>query len=217
MGTRLDPHRLRVYVVTSATLVPGLGHREIAAAAIEGGATAIQLRAPELDDDALLPLAREIAAACRDRGILCIVNDRVEVAVSAGADGAHVGQGDAPEAARASLGPDRVLGISVRDADQARAAAATGADYVGVTVWSTATKPDAEAKGLDGISAVAGATPLPVVGIGGIDPTNAPAVIQAGATGVAVISAVVAASEPVAATRALRDAVDRALGLAGTG
>jgi thiamine-phosphate pyrophosphorylase len=217
MGTRLDPHTLRVYVVTSGTLVPGLGHREIAAAAIEGGATAIQLRAPELDDVALLPLAREIAGACRDAGILCIVNDRVDVAVAAGADGAHVGQGDAPEAARASLGRDRVLGISVRDADQARAAAAAGADYVGVTVWSTATKPEAEAEGLDGLSAVAGASPLPVVGIGGIDPTNAPAVIRAGAAGVAVISAVVAAAEPVTATRALRDAVDRALGPGGTG
>ncbi|MGZ8662462.1 MAG: thiamine phosphate synthase [Actinomycetota bacterium] len=217
MGTRLDPHTLRVYVVTSGTLVPGRGHREIAAAAIEGGATAIQLRAPELDDVALLPIAREIVDACRDAGVLCIVNDRVGVAMLAGADGVHVGQGDAPEAARASLGPDRVLGISVRDADQARAAAAAGADYLGVTVWSTATKPEAVARGLDGLSTVAGVSPLPVVGIGGIDATNAAEVIHAGAAGVAVISAVVAATEPVTATRALRDAVDRTLGLEGTG
>jgi thiamine-phosphate pyrophosphorylase len=215
MGTRLDPHALRVYVVTSGTLVPGRAHREIAAAAIAGGATAIQLRAPELDDVELLPIAREIVDVCRDAGVLCIVNDRVDVAVAAGADGVHVGQDDEPEAARAMLGPDRVLGISVRDADQARAAAAAGADYLGVTVWSTATKPEAVAGGLDGLSAVAGASPLPVVGIGGIDATNAAEVIHAGAAGVAVISAVVAATEPVMATRALRDAVDRTLGLEG--
>ena len=216
MGTRLDPHALRVYVVTSGTLVPGRGHREIAAAAIEGGATAIQLRAPELDDVALLPLAREIADVCRDAGVLFIVNDRVDVAVAAGADGVHVGQDDEPEAARATLGPERVLGISVRDADQARAAAAAGADYLGVTVWSTATKPEAVAGGLDGLSAVADASRAARRGDrrhrrderrGGDRTPVRPAS--------AVISAVVAAPEPVTATRALRDAVDRALGLEG--
>ncbi len=212
MGTRLDPHALRLYVVTSATLVPNRGHREIATAAVGAGATAIQLRAPELDDHALLPLAREIARACRDAGVLCILNDRVEVAVAADADGAHVGQDDAPGAARARLGPERVLGISVRGADQARAATRAGADYLGVTVWSTATKPEAEAVGLDGLSAVAAATALPVVGIGGIDATNAAEVIAAGAAGVAVISAVAAALDPATATRELRDVVDRTLG-----
>ena len=144
--------------------------------------------------------------------MLCILNDRVEVAVAADADGAHVGQDDALGAARAGLGPERVLGISVRDADQARAATLAGADYLGVTVWSTATKPEAEAVGIDGLSAVAAATALPVVGIGGIDATNAAEVIAAGAAGVAVISAVAAALDPATATRELRDVVDRALG-----
>jgi thiamine-phosphate pyrophosphorylase len=211
MGTRLDPRALRVYVVTSGTLVPELGHRGIVDAAIEGGATAIQLRAPELDDDALLPLAREVAATCRDAGVLCIVNDRIDVAVAASAHGVHVGQDDEPEAARTALGPDRVLGISVRDPGQARAAVAAGADYLGVTVWSTATKPEADAGGTDGLSAVAAASPLPVVGIGGIDATNAAEVIRAGAAGVAVISAVAAAPDPARATGELRSAVDRAL------
>jgi len=211
MATRLDPKALRVYVVTSGTLVPGRGHREITAAAIEGGATAIQLRAPELDDAELLPLARDLATACRAAGVLFIVNDRVDVAVAAGADGAHVGQGDAPDEARAALGPGRVLGISVRDAAQARAAEAAGADYLGVTVWSTATKPEAVAEGLDGVAAVAVATSLPVVGIGGIDASNAGRVLGAGAAGVAVISAVAVAADPVAATRELRDVVDGAI------
>jgi len=211
MATRLDPKALRVYVVTSGTLAPGRGHREITAAAIEGGATAIQLRAPELDDAELLPLARDLATACRAAGVLFIVNDRVDVAVAAGADGAHVGQGDGPDEARAALGPGRVLGISVRDAAQARAAEAAGADYLGITVWSTTTKPEAVAEGLDGVAAVAAATSLPVVGIGGIDAANAGRVLGAGAAGVAVISAVAVATDPVAATRELRDVVDGAI------
>jgi len=207
-----DPRALRVYVVTSGTLVSGRGHREIAAAAIEGGATAIQLRAPELDDPALLPLARELASRCRESGVLFIVNDRVDVAMAAGADGAHVGQDDEPEAARATLGRGRVLGISVRDAEQARAAAAAGADYLGVTVWPTATKPEAVGEGLEGVAAVAASTPLPVVGIGGIDLSNAGLVVRAGAAGVAVISAVAAAEDPDAAVRELRAVVDRSMG-----
>jgi thiamine-phosphate diphosphorylase len=208
---RLDPNALRVCVVTSGTLVPGCGHREITTAAIEGGATAIQLRAPELDDAELLPLARDLAVACRAAGVLFIVNDRVDIAVAAGADGAHVGQRDAPAAARTALGPERVLGISVRDVGQARAAEAAGADYLGITVWSTATKPEAVAEGLDGVGAVAAATSLPVVGIGGIDASNAGRVLGAGAAGVAVISAVAVAADPVAATRELRDVVDGAI------
>jgi thiamine-phosphate pyrophosphorylase len=97
--------------------------------------------------------------------------------------------------------------VSVDDADEARIAEAAGADYVAVTVWSTATKPEAEPRGLTGVASVAAATSLPVVGIGGITPDNAPEVLAAGASGVAVISAVGAAEDPVAATRRLVAAV----------
>ncbi|MEO8476827.1 MAG: thiamine phosphate synthase [Actinomycetota bacterium] len=208
MATRLDPKALRVYVVTTGTLVRGRSHRAIAAAAIEGGATAIQLRAPELDDAELLALATDLASTCLGAGVLFVVNDRIDVAVAARAAGAHLGQGDAPADARAALGPGRVLGISVADPDQARVAEAGGADYLGVTVWSTATKPEAVGEGLAGVTAIAGATRLPVVGIGGIDARNAGRVIGAGAAGVAVISAVAASPDPVAATRQLRELVD---------
>jgi thiamine-phosphate diphosphorylase len=211
MATRLDPRALRVCVVTSATIVPGRGHVAIARAAIGGGATAIQLRAPELSDEDLLPIAREVASTCRDAGVLFVVNDRAEVALAAGADGAHVGQHDAPEAARAVLGSAGILGISVSGVAQARAAREAGADYLGVTVWSTPTKPEAIADGVEGLTDVVAATSLPVVGIGGIDAGNAARVVRAGAAGVAVISAVVATPDPAAATRELRDVVDRAL------
>jgi thiamine-phosphate pyrophosphorylase len=205
--TSAAPQPLRVYVVTSSGRVAGRDHRSVAMAAIEGGADAVQLRAKELLDDELRPLARELTDVCRDAGVLLIVNDRVAVAVESGADGVHLGQSDDPATARARLGDGRILGVSVGDADQARAAEAAGADYVAVTVWSTSTKPDAEPRGLDGVAAVARATTLPVVGIGGITPENAREVISAGASGVAVISAVGDADDPVVATRRLVAAV----------
>ena len=198
---------LTVYVVTSAGNPPGRGHAEVAAAAVAGGANVVQLRAPEYDDDQLLPLATELAAACGGKGVLFLVNDRLELAKAAGAAGVHLGQGDDWRTARERLGPDLVLGISVDTAEQAKEAAEAGADYLGVTVWPTATKPEAAAQGLDRIGEVAQASGLPVVGIGGIDAGNAKQVLDAGAAGVAVISAVGAAPDPAAATRELVRAV----------
>jgi thiamine-phosphate pyrophosphorylase len=204
---RVEPHPLGVVVITSSGLVDGRGHRDVALAAIEGGADCVQLRAKELRDDELRPLARELAGACRDAGVLFVVNDRVAVALESGADGAHVGQDDDPVTARSRLGTGPVLGVSVGDADAARAAEAAGADYLGVTVWATATKPEATPGGLEAVRAIAASTSLPVVGIGGIDPSNATDVLHAGASGVAVISAVGAADDPVEATRSLVRAV----------
>ena len=207
--TRLDPRSLGVYVVTSDGLAPDRGHREVAVAAIAGGATAVQLRAKEVGDGDLTPLAEELAARCRVAGVLFVVNDRVEVALASGAAGVHVGQSDELADVRERVGPDVVLGVSVEDAEQAVAAEEAGADYLGVTVWSTPTKPDARPRGLEGIREVIGATSLPVVGIGGIGASNAAEVLAAGAVGVAVVSAVGAAEEPVAATRVLAEVVDR--------
>jgi len=198
---------LGVYVVTAAGMVPGRGHAEVVIAAIEGGANAVQLRAPEHRDEELLPLAQELADRSRERGVLFIVDDRIELALACGAAGVHLGQGDPWQEARARLGPDLVLGVSVEDAAQASAAEAAGADYLGVTVFATRTKPDAVPGGLERVRDISAATPLPVVGIGGIDASNARQVLDAGAAGVAVISAVAAAPDPAAATRALVAAV----------
>jgi thiamine-phosphate pyrophosphorylase len=205
---KLDPRALDVYVVTTGTLVSGRAHGEIATAAIEGGATAVQLRAPELDDQRLLQLASAIGRMCGDAGVLFLVDDRIDVAVACEAAGAHVGQGDDPEGARARLGPERILGVSVGSVEEAERASDLGADYLGATVWSTSTKPEADPIGLEGVRRIVDATPLPVVGIGGIDQTNARAVLEAGAAGVAVISAVAAADDPVEAVRELRLAVE---------
>jgi thiamine-phosphate pyrophosphorylase len=205
---KLQPRALDVYVVTTGTLVSGRGHGEIAAAAIEGGATAVQLRAPELDDERLLPLAEALARMCGDAGVLFLVNDRVQVAIRCGAAGAHVGRDDDAAIVREQLGPERILGVSVGNVREANAAESAGADYLGVTVWATETKPDAIPVGLDGLRAVARATALPVVGIGGVDARNAREVLTAGAAGVAAISAVARAVDPVLAVRELREVVD---------
>ena len=204
---RIDPERLRVHVISSSGLVPGRGHIEVADAAIEGGADVVQLRAPELSDQELLSVATEIERRCRRGHVLFVVNDRIDIAVAVEAGGAHVGQGDHPESARERLGPRGVLGISVATPEQAEAAERAGADYVGVTVFATPTKAEAVPIGLDGLRSIVESTSLRVVGVGGIDPSNARKVLATGAVGVAVVSAVGMASDPVAATRRLIEAV----------
>jgi thiamine-phosphate pyrophosphorylase len=180
----------------------------VAEAALAGGATAVQLRAPELTDARLEALAGELAERCRAAGALFVVNDSVAVAASVGA-GAHVGQGDDPGSARQVLDPTAVLGVSVSTTDEARAAEVAGADYLGVTVWATPTKPEAEPRGLDGLRAIAREISLPVVGVGGIHAGNAADVLEAGAAGIGVVSAVGAAPDAVRATETLVDAVHR--------
>jgi thiamine-phosphate pyrophosphorylase len=206
-----DPGMFRVYVVTSGTVDPRRTHLAIGEAAASGGATAVQLRAPELGDDELVGLASSLVEVCGQADVPVLVNDRVDVALASRAAGAHVGQDDDAVDARARLGSDRVLGVSVGTVGEALAAEAAGADYLGVTVWATDTKPEARPVGLTGLREIVGATALPVVGIGGIDADNAGEVVEAGAAGVAVIRAVAAAEDPVAAVRSLRRVVDRAL------
>jgi thiamine-phosphate diphosphorylase len=197
---------LGVVVLTSSGLVPGRDHLDVARAAIAGGANIVQVRAPELSDEALETLARRVVGACEGSTTLPIVNDGVEVAVSVGAAGVHVGQGDHPETVRPRIGA-RLLGVSVSTPEQARAAAAFGADYLGVTVWETATKPEAVPMGLDGLAEIARASALPVVGIGGVHSGNATEVLAAGASGVAVVSAVGGANDMEAATWELVETV----------
>jgi thiamine-phosphate pyrophosphorylase len=141
-----------------------------------------------------------------------IVNDRVDVALAIDADGVHVGQDDMPAPlARRLLGAGRILGVSAGTVEEALQAQADGADYLGTgDVYGTPSKADAGAPiGVAGLAAVARAVAIPVVAIGGIQVGNAAAAIRAGASGVAVISAVVGAPDPEAAARALRGIVER--------
>ena len=207
MIPRFDPS---VYVVTSVSPAAGRDDVYVAEAALRGGATVIQLRSPELDREEILAVARHLVRLTHEGGATFIVNDRIDVAVDVGADGVHLGQSDSPGSARAHLGSEAILGVSVATPRQAQEAEVFGADYVGVTVWASPTKPEARAVGLMGLRDIVTATTVPVVGIGGVNPSNAGDVIRSGAAGVAVVSAVGAAEDPVEATHALVEAVEKA-------
>lgn len=204
----------RVYVVTDTRHAGGHSHREIALAAIRGGATAVQLRMKEEPAREMVEAAREIGPLCRASGVTFILNDRVDVALAGGADGVHVGQDDLPAGlARALLGERLFLGVSAATEDEAVAAWQDGADYLGVgPIFATGTKADAgEAVGVGRLHAIHRVVPIPLVGIGGITVENAADVVRAGAAGVAVITAVTGAPDMAEATRRLREIVDAAL------
>lgn len=196
-----------VYVITDRRVA---GERDLLAvmqAAIEGGATVVQLRDKSATTRELLELGRALQRLTRPAGVPLIINDRVDVALALDADGVHVGDDDMPpELARRLLGPDRLLGVSADSVEAAQRAEQAGADYLGVgDVFGTSTKPDAGAPiGLERLAAIVQAVNIPVVGVGGVTLANAPAVFQAGAAGVAVISAVLGAADPAAAARTLR-------------
>jgi thiamine-phosphate pyrophosphorylase len=199
-----------VYLVADPAATRGRALLDVAAAAVRGGATVVQLRDKHASARALAESARALVGLLRPLGVPLLVNDRVDVAVAAGADGAHVGQSDLAAAdARRLLGPDALLGVSATTVEEARAVDRAAADYVGAgPVFPTGSKDDADPPtGLDGLAAIAAATTLPTVAIGGISVANAGGVIAAGARGVAVISAICSADDPEAAARALAAAV----------
>ncbi len=202
---------LSVYVITDRKLAAPRSVVEVVQAALRGGATVIQLREKEAPTREMVELGMALLRVTRPAGVPLIVNDRVDVALAIDADGVHVGQDDMPAAlARKLIGPDKILGVSAETVEQALLAQRDGADYLGVgDVYGTPTKPDAGPPiGLEGLRRIVEAVDIPVVGIGGITPDNAAAVIEQGAVGVAVISAVFAAPDPEEATRRLRAAVE---------
>ena len=197
-----------LYVVTDEGLSRGKTHVELAREAVAGGADVIQLRDKTADSASLYAAACEIAKICRGK-TLFFVNDRLDIALAAGADGVHVGQSDLPAAVVRSLVPkDFLVGVSVGSVAEALAAEADGADYVAVSpVFSTASKHDAgDGHGLDTARAICDAVSVPVVGIGGLNKDNIPEVISAGIDGIAVISAVVS-QEDISASAAELSAI----------
>ncbi len=199
---------LGLYVVTDERLSLGRPTAEVVAAAIRGGADAVQLRAKDdLSVREQAALGRALRALTRAAGVLFLVNDRADLAAALDADGVHVGQDDLPaDLARHIVGPDRLVGVSAATVEEALAAREAGADYLGVgPIYGTLTKPDAgEAVGPERITAIKARVPLPVVGIGGIGRDTIAAVMAAGADGAAVVSAIVGAADVEAAARDLK-------------
>ena len=164
-----------------------------------------QLREKCLDEHDLLAEAEELSALCHFRHVPFVIDDNVEVALAAGADGVHVGQSDmAAKRARALLGPDKILGVSAHNAAEALAAQADGADYLGCgAAFVTGTKLDAHPVTAETMRAVTAAVNIPVVAIGGIDAANLLQLQGRGLAGVAVVSAIFAQADPCAASREL--------------
>lgn len=210
---------LRLNAIVDPERSGGHDLADLARRCAQGGATLIQLRDKLSDTRAMIATARAIKKALAPFGVPFVVNDRVDVALAARADGVHVGQDDmAVEDARKILGRDAIIGLSIKTVEQANAAPVELLDYVGSGgVYVTGSKQQKNAPiGPEGLARVIAALhvrspQLPVCGIAGIDASNAAAVIVAGADGVAVISALSITSDPAAAARSLRAIVDATL------
>lgn len=197
-----------LHVITDTTVQRRHAHAELAELAIAGGADVIQYRSKSTDIRALIAEASAVREVCRRAGVLCLINDRVDVALAVDADGVHLGREDMPIAiARRILGPERIIGGTVRNVEHLRQAIAEGASYVGLgPIFGTTSKSLAVPPlGLEVVQEVAAASSIPVIGIAGITAANAGQVIAAGAHGVAVIGAVCAADDPMAAAREIRE------------
>ena len=196
---------LRLMVIADRRLAGARGWLPVVEAALVAGARSIQLRDKEATSAGLLEMARQLRPLCERHGALFLVNDRFDIALTAGAHGVHLGDDDLPVAAVRRVVPrDFVIGRSADQVEAARAAEAEGADYLGVgSVFGTRTKEEVigEAIGTEQLAHVARSVSIPVVAIGGVTTENARACIAAGAVGVAVVAAVMAAADPGAAVR----------------
>ncbi|MHB1389780.1 MAG: thiamine phosphate synthase [Thermoleophilia bacterium] len=203
---------LSLYVITASVPELGRDHYDVAAAAIEGGATAIQLRVKRRPMGQTLKIAYAINDLAQKAGVTFIINDHVGIAMAVKAEGLHIGQDDIGiSAARRMLGSSVMIGVSTSKHDEALVAEKASADYVGVgAIYETATKPGKPAVGPWRITKVKAVVNIPVIAIGGITEDNLEDCIAAGADGVAVVSAVAMANDMVAATRSLRNKLDAA-------
>jgi thiamine-phosphate pyrophosphorylase len=210
------PPDWRLYLVTDRGLARGRAIAGVVEAAVRGGATAVQLREKNCETREFVELGRELKKLLAPREVPLIVNDRVDVAIEIGADGVHIGQQDMEyERARRLMGPDAIIGLSIETIEQARASVRLGVDYLGVgPVFATATKLDAARPlGVAGLAEIRAISRHAIVAIGGMGLENARQAIEAGADGVAVVSAICAAEDPERMARELRLAIDGALSI----
>lgn len=208
------PVDLSVYLVLDPDLCHGAeGMIETTCAAVANGATCVQLRAPHWKKRALVECGRELMKVLKGTGVPLIINDHADVCVAVDANGLHVGQDDlSPADARAIIGEDKVLGLSVSTEQELAGVDTRFVDHIGIgPVFQTQTKTDAGAElGIEGFAALAARKPCPVVAIGSVKVPIVVDLIHAGADGVAVVSAICGQEDPGAATTALVRAVTKA-------
>ena len=207
---KFDPKMLRLYAVTDRAWVGRQSLLEQIEDALRGGVTLVQLREKALSKEEFVAEAKAVLALCRRRGVPLIINDRLDVALESGADGVHVGIEDAPVAEiRAQTGPDFLIGSTAKTVEQARAAQAAGADYLGVgAVFPSPTKQNAIRITAGQLREICGSVSIPAVAIGGITAENAPSLKGCGMAGIAVVSAIFGAADIEKAAAGLRSLAD---------
>ncbi len=208
---KCDKKAMLLYAVTDQAWVGKMSLHEQVEAALKNGATCVQLREKELDDEAFLAEALELAKLCRQFHVPFIINDNVDIAIKCGADGIHVGQEDMiASAVRARVGEHMIIGVSVHTVEEALEAVKNGADYLGLgSVFSTSTKQDVDQMSFETLQAICSVAIVPTVAIGGISKKNIPQLSGSGVDGVAVVSAIFGAEDPGAATAELLIAADK--------
>lgn len=208
------PIDLSVYLVLDPDLCGGAqGMIETTRAAVQNGATCVQLRAPHWKKRALVECGRALKSVLADFNVPLIINDHADVCLAVDAEGLHIGQDDlSPLDARAIIGSEKILGLSVSNTQELAAVDIRLVDHLGIgPIFSTSTKPDASAAlGLDGFEALASRKPCPVVAIGSIKVPIVGDLIRSGADGVAVVSAICGQANPGEATKQLARAVQSA-------
>jgi thiamine-phosphate pyrophosphorylase len=199
-----------LYVVITEALCPGRSPLEILLQILAAGVRLVQLREKELSGRALYERALEFRRETRAAGALFMVNDRMDIALAAEADGVHLGQDDLPVAAARRLAPDLIIGASTHSLEEALAAQAAGASYVNIgPIFATQTKETVTPLGPEMIDRIAPHLRIPWTTMGGIKASNIEEVVVRGARHPAVITAVTAAADPAAAARKLRDIISR--------
>ena len=203
---KCDKIDLILYAVTDRTWLKNMTLYEQVEEALKGGATFVQLREKELDDETFLKEAFEIKKLCRQYDVPFVINDNVDIAIEINADGVHIGQNDMDAGCvRSLIGKDKILGVSAQTVEQAILAEKMGADYLGVgAVFSTGSKADADDVSHETLKAICDAVSIPVVAIGGIKAQNVLELMGSGICGVAVISAIFAAENIQKATAELK-------------
>ena len=203
-----------LYFVTDRALCGRRKLEDVVLMALQGGASCIQLREKDLSTCLFIEEARRIKALMARFRTSLIINDRIDVALAVRADGVHIGQDDMPyDLARKLMGPKAIIGLSVETWEDVAYALTLDVDYLGVSpIFQTPTKTDTRGQwGLEGLRRIRAATRLPLVGIGGLNASNAADVIRAGADSIAVVSAICAADDPLKATRELNRIIHSAL------
>ena len=203
---KCDKKAMLLYAVTDRAWVGKQSLYEQVESALKGGATCIQLREKELDDEAFLNEAIEISALCKQYGVPFFINDNVEIAIKCHADGIHVGQEDMEAAqVRQRVGDDMIIGVSVHSVEEALEAVRNGADCLGVgAMFSTSTKTDVNVLPKETLRDICAAVDIPVVAIGGIGKSNISQLAGTGVDGVALVSAIFAADDIENECRLLR-------------